>query len=299
MTVATDSLKSLSDHISSSLKTFRDYFGASTINSKDLVTGLFFGFIMLTLLLQLLAYYLRNGILFRISVGISFFIVLALFILASLTMILIIPLSDICMDPNNKILNLFSGQLAETLAYYITCEGSNPLDDDIQKLRSGLNNSQTILHQYKQYINTNCASMITSNFTAINNDVNNLAQLTYCDSINEIYSTAILKGVCTDGFAGLYNFWLVTFLVAAFMYVLMCLANIIYAHYDLNMQPISLNEDINESVDVEQQQKEQTGYEMVPIQENNVENETNHKDLQANIRRDQKVTVYAVKTTEV
>jgi len=176
------------------------------------------------------------------------------------------------MDPNSKILNLFSGQLAETLAYYITCEGFNPFDDNIQMMRSGLNSALVILQQYDQYIDTDCASMITSNSTAISNDINNLAQLTYCDPINEIYSTAVLKGVCTHGFSGLYNFWLVMFLVAAFMYVLICLANIVYAHYDLNMLPIASNEDyIDENVDVEQQHKEQEGYEMVPIQDNREE----------------------------
>ena len=79
---------------------------------------------MFTIILQSVALFVRSEFLFRVTAGVIFLAILPLFIAGSLTMLVIMLLADLCMDPNGNLKNLFGGNIASAISYYATCEGT-------------------------------------------------------------------------------------------------------------------------------------------------------------------------------
>lgn len=203
---------------------------------KKKVIGLLFGIIMFTIILQSVALFVRSEFLFRVTAGVIFLAILPLFIAGSLTMIVIMLLADLCIDPNGNLNKLFSGDIATAISYYATCAGSNPFQVYIDNILNALNT----VRESSMVSDSQCATFIHSNYTAIYNDTGVLTNLISCDFPHRIYSSAVLDGVCTNGFAGIYDIWVIIYLVAAFLFVILCLGNLVYAHYglDLSVHPM-------------------------------------------------------------
>eukprot|EP01035_Chromulina_nebulosa_P038941 gene38941-52586_t len=136
---AANSMQSFVDKIIEPLKNIEDSIRGIGVDKKDLVIGLLFGIIMFTIILQSVALFVRSEFLFRVTAGVIFLAILPLFIAGSLTMIVIMLLADLCIDPNGNLNKLFSGDIATAISYYATCAGSNPFQVYIDNILNALN----------------------------------------------------------------------------------------------------------------------------------------------------------------
>lgn len=173
----------------------------------------------------------------RIAAGVTFLVLLMLLIVGSAMMLPVKVMGDFCMDPNNNFIQLFHGNLARVVSFYVFCSGStNPLQREVDLMESVLADAERVLLQTKSDIAPQCYDAMQSNYSSIASNISSLAALLPCPSLNHIYSDMVLGGVCSNGATGLYNIWLLVFLLTAFLFVVLCLGNLIYAHYGLHLQ---------------------------------------------------------------
>ena len=207
--------------------------------------GLVFALIIVTIIFQSAALFFRSEFLFRVCTGLTFLIILPLLFASSLIMVVVMLLADLCMDPNGNLTKFFSGSVASAISYYATCDGSNPLQGYTDNILSVLKTIQ----QTTTISNTQCSTLLRSNFTAIYNDTVALTSLISCDYPHRIYSSAVLDGVCSNGFAGIYDIWVVIYFIAAVLFVILCLGNLVYGHYGLRLSVLPEEKESANEVD--------------------------------------------------
>lgn len=207
---------------------------------------------MIVLIMQLVAFYFRSGVLFRVASSVCFLIVVAVFIAGAVLMIVLVPLSDLCMDPSGLLQSLFSDDIADIVSYYTTCSGDNPLHDYVQSLNTYSAELETQLETLNvPYISSSqCYALLTSNYSSLASSVNSLGDLTDCSRTNSIYRDAVLSGLCGNGFTGLYNFWIVMYILAAFLFAGLCLSNLVYAHYNLALPSEQPTDPVEQEIEI-------------------------------------------------
>lgn len=201
---------------------------------------------MCIIILQSSALYFRNEFLFRLSAGVTFLVMLSLFIAGAVMMVVIMLLADLCFDPQGNLSKLFSGSTASTISYYAYCTDKNnnfynPFQSYINEIFSALDTMQQS-YAGRSGISSQCVTQLKSNYTAIYNDTQAINNLISCDFPHRIYSSAVLDGVCTNGFAGIYDIWVIIYILAAFLFAILCLGNLVYAHYGLHLLAIPTKE---------------------------------------------------------
>eukprot|EP01036_Dinobryon_divergens_P024925 gene24925-33420_t len=240
LAAASESSETLANSMLSTLHTLERFFQHPLVAQKDLSVGLFFGFVLLTVILHILALLCRSEKLFLISICLNVIVVLALFVCGSLIMVPLKFLGDFCMDPHSNLLKLLSGSsgsnsVAEIVSYYTACTGTNPFEVYIGEMNTELSNAQSALSTFLSsgYVDVQCYDMVSSNCTAIAMDTQSLSQQTSCEFPNRIYSSVVLGDVCNEAIVGIYDMWPIIFLLAALLFVALCVSNFVYTKYGL------------------------------------------------------------------
>ena len=138
---------------------------------------------------------------------------------------------DFCFDPSNNLLKVMQ---SDTFAYYVTCTGTNPF----ASLEESLNSYVTTLGTYistaytNSFITATCSNSLTYVQSQMSTNVKSLTGLVFgCESVNDIYTTVVLEGLCTYAFSGLYNLWVLQFIIAIALYVIISIAMVVYHSY--------------------------------------------------------------------
>eukprot|EP01036_Dinobryon_divergens_P024965 gene24965-33464_t len=248
---ASNSLNGFAQNALSSLHSLEYTLRYAAVAKKHVAVGILFALILFAVAFQLLSFLFRNEISMRIAAGVTFLVVLVLLVVGSVMMLPVKVMGDFCMDPNNNFIQLFHGNLARVVSFYVFCSGStNLLQREVKLMESVLADAERVLLQAKPTIAPQCYDAMQSNYSSIASNISSLAALLPCPNLNHIYSDMVLGGVCSTGATGLYNIWLLVFLLAAFLFVVLCLGNLIYAHYGLHLQ----NEALEVQDEADQQQ---------------------------------------------
>ena len=172
----------------------------------------------------------------RVAAGVTFLVVLVLLIVGSAMMLPVKVMGDFCMAPSTNFVQLFKGNLARVVSFYVFCSGDyNPLQREVDLMESVIADAERVLLKAKPSISPQCYDAVQSNYSAIASNISSLAALLPCPSLNRIYSDMVLVGVCSNGATGLYNIWILVFLLAAVLFVGLCLGNLIYVHFGLHV----------------------------------------------------------------
>lgn len=201
------------------------------INEKDIVIGCFFTIILIILLGYSTALYFSKKWLFRFCILITWLSVTALFAVSSVEMIIVMFLSDFCIDPSGNLTNILTSPV---FAYYITCTGTNPFGNSLNTIASDIASIQPQLDSIYStgIISQTCYNSLSSVETLMNSNFASLNSLaTGCQSINSIYTDIVLNALCTYGFSGVYNLWILQFIIAIALYFIMSFANSVYHTY--------------------------------------------------------------------
>ncbi len=146
--------------------------------------------------------------------------------------------ADFCMDPTKNLLDLLGRP--EILKYYLVCDGTGT-NSLLKNVNQALSEISNVKSQFGYILNNSTTLGVTTDCTNIlQSDVNFivdtltgdlLAPILKCDALNKVYSDIVLGALCTSGMKALYNFWVMKFIIALILYVLMCFADAVYHTY--------------------------------------------------------------------
>lgn len=228
ISAATNQISSLSSSVSDSVQGFSDTIGNTDMSIKDEVIGIYFSFIVVIIFCFIFALFFKKKFIFKISVGLSWFVVTALFIIASLLMVVVMFLADFCMDPAGNILSAAPSSIYEVLSFFITCSGTNPFSAPSDSLSTYTNDILTsVVNDFAT--TSECYTSITAQVNDVFTQINAIDNaVTTCTFLNGQFNDFINQALCTGGYKSLFDSWIVQFVLAFFLFLTMCFANAVY-----------------------------------------------------------------------
>ena len=178
------------------------------------------------------------------------------------------------------------------LNYYLTCEGTNPFQANIQNSTIYTNQVKAELTQLVTLIPAcNLDVNIQQSFHYIDNinlDLFNLVDETQCGTIYNVFNTAINQGLCNYIFTGYYALWITQFVTSGCFFFVMCYSSVLYQYFGQYWTILPMNE-VN--YDIEDIPPANATLEMVPqknvvVLENHNENHNNEYNIENHERND-------------
>jgi hypothetical protein len=136
------------------------------------------------------------------------FVLMCFCITAGITLIFSVAASDICIDPDVNLLSITPSSSNATAAYFITCEGYNPLKSDLDNITTGLEDSLSKVAEIRALLvassDSNCNDEVSEAdaLSAALDDslvvVGDATDLILCSSINPLYSSFVYDSLCTS-----------------------------------------------------------------------------------------------------
>ncbi|KAJ8601646.1 hypothetical protein CTAYLR_009833 [Chrysophaeum taylorii] len=164
----------------------------------------------------------------------SYLMCAILVLLVALEFGVAVKLADFCRNPDRNVLDILETranlgvEATDLVAYYVTCDGVNPVADDLIAAYADVQALNASLAE----IRTSGACVPESAIEALRvvcGDVNDalleLETAVYCPPINEEYSDLVHTAVCRKFLPSLYFFAIVHAIIAAFLYVFLYAAN--------------------------------------------------------------------------
>eukprot|EP01035_Chromulina_nebulosa_P033092 gene33092-44285_t len=165
---ASNSLNGFAQNALSSLHSLEYTLRYAAVAKKHVAVGILFALILFAVAFQLLSFLFRNEISMRIAAGVTFLVVLVLLVVGSVMMLPVKVMGDFCMDPNNNFIQLFHGNLARVVSFYVFCSGStNLLQREVKLMESVLADAERVLLQAKPTIAPQCYDAMQSNYSSI------------------------------------------------------------------------------------------------------------------------------------
>lgn len=201
------------------------------------------GFAVITSLLSTLGLMCKSSTLLNLTSLLSIFLFLLLILLVALELTLSVMFADFChYGPNQAIQEMadrmFTGEAQETVAYYTSCTGINPLDTHLDAAVSDLAEIQGVLAQANS---TNCdapaaIALMSKTYTAAVSTTSMMqgpTEASYnddpnfpgdykgqsCQGINEPYVHLVETALCNHVVTGLWELWSVHLAAACVLYI--------------------------------------------------------------------------------
>jgi len=143
--------------------------------------------------------------------------------------------ADYCLDPDGNtilIANEFSSSTSNATAFYVTCQGENPFQSDIDSLSSAVNQAQSDLTLLKT--NSNVCPAGSPYLDQLQTELNQLAVerddlvvLVACPTFNDPYQQVAYSDICGAGgtqqsfFNGALFIWIGSLVASVFFTILM------------------------------------------------------------------------------
>eukprot|EP01038_Epipyxis_sp_PR26KG_P007292 gene7292-9934_t len=181
-----------------------------------------------------LVVYIFYAILMALAILYAFAACLRIF--CCILMVGVMLMADVCMAPTQNLVDLLpSGNIQDTLSYYSTCTGSNPIGFDVTNATA----SVALVKEYYVNLTTSglCqnSSYLSSNYYIVQDlsyQVSNLTSFAECSPIQNIWDKAINIGLCDNTFTGIYVIWLAIFVTSGALYFTMCFASVLYEYFN-------------------------------------------------------------------
>jgi len=230
-----DSVSSALNPVSDELKNVISIVNGQVIPYVEYVVGGFYGAIFLIFIIYAIVAKCQTYCGFRFAIMLTWIISLLLFLISAVETVLVMFLSDFCFDPTGNLLRLANVGNSTALTFYLTCDGASPIGDkaasvlNITTELSNLINVANITMATPGCTRTSIFAPIVDMAKQISGEV--IQPLTKCNEINTVYTNIVLDSLCTHGFSGLYNMWLIQFVVAVLLYCIMCFGDAVYHTY--------------------------------------------------------------------
>jgi len=230
-----------------SISSFINIFDEQVPGYVGYLLGFAAGLAVLTSLTATLGIACKSSGILNLSSLLSIFLYLLLILLVALELTLSVMFADFChYGPNAAIQDManrqFSGEARDTVAFYTTCTGTNPLDTHLGTAVRELDSIHSVLAQVNSGSNSNttCAEygaigVISKTYTA---GVETTAMMAgpvddtdanfpgaykgqSCQGINEPYVHLVETALCSEAVTGLWELWSVHLAAACVLYICM------------------------------------------------------------------------------
>lgn len=124
-------------------------------------------------------------------------------------------MADFCVSPMSNLLTTMNpgSDYYNTVSYYTTCAGSNPLDQYLNSAQSTIESLLTTVQT--SYLNNAACSSVQSYFSASISEMNAILAIisqaesaASCSPIQDQVSQGLQDGLCSSFFEGVYVLWL-------------------------------------------------------------------------------------------
>lgn len=235
-TVLNDAISDIAPNIYSASDTFITY----GTTKKSTVVYIFYAFIAFDCILLALAAIIRNKVFMQVLLSFSLLIVIALTVICCIEMVIVMLLSDFCMDPIEYISTLASklfgstSSIYQAVDYYTTCSGSMPYTSDLISVNTELLSFQTQLNglQTAGCSDSDLTLAIQETSTLITSLTVLTNELSACTSIQLPLKEIIENSSCVDTINGFFIIWICQFLCSGFLYFTICAASVLYQYFD-------------------------------------------------------------------
>ncbi len=169
---------------------------------------------------------------------ISYVLIVLLLIVCTVSMVIVMGLSDFCIDPSGNIAGLFSegSSMVNTVTYYTECKGNNsPFGSYISDISYGINNITSLFG-----VSNTCTNNLQGAIDDISASLLVVSDSVECNGINDVYDQLINQATCGSGFSGVYKFWGDLYFLALFFFIMLCcIAALFEAHAEKNFDAVS------------------------------------------------------------
>ena len=168
-------------------------------------------------------------------------------------------IGDFCMDPTGNIQRLIPTQ---DFNFYLTCVPPNPLGGSVSDVQDSVSSLKADLYSAFNVTGSSaCGAAVMPLLDGISNNLNDVmvTNVLECNKLNDVYSDIVQDALCSYGFSGLYNMWIMQFAIAAALYFIMSFASVVYHSYvyaDADTTPLT-PESMRLLVDMAQYQQQQ------------------------------------------
>lgn len=193
------------------------------------------GIAVISVFLFLGGHVLQKLCLSQFAVTWGMIVYLIFLILGALWLLTTSVLADFCMDPSyNAVKSLpTKNDLRSLGVYYTTCNGTNPLQNDINEGWEDihkLNNSVNALLNSTCYNNNDLLQMrttinsIADSFTTVEQDLS-------CPPLQTLWFSFVNDGLCDDTYTGIFYVWGSQIFTSFFLFFLCLTAVVVYQYY--------------------------------------------------------------------
>lgn len=170
-------------------------------------------------------------------------LVLAITLICCVWMVVVALFGDFCMEPTtNTLAYLEDMSFYDTAAYFLSCTGTNPLEDPADTINEQVEDITYALNQlvYNSSSPAACqnnADLIDaiSFIDAANGEVTNIFSQLNCTNIQNVWEQLVHEGFCTDAFTGIFGLWAGLFACAWCLYFLNVVSSVLVQYFDTIM----------------------------------------------------------------
>lgn len=166
----------------------------------------------------------KSSLILNLSSLVSIFLYLLLVALAAVEMTLSVLFADFCVYGPTTAVNDMSGAFGETpkkvIDYYVSCEGTNPLDIQLNKTI----NTLAVISNFTAHDGGCKAAPIAAIGTEITSAAATQASMATtqaCSAIYDVYFEMVDTHLCSKTVSGLWELWAVHITAACLLYVCM------------------------------------------------------------------------------
>ena len=118
----------------------------------------------------------------------------------------------------------------EITAYYLTCEGENPFQADLDDASLFIGLADAAVNALSLTVCFGNAALLEAQGTinSIESAINSIEGIAQCEPTKEQVGSVIYEGFCQKSFRGVYQIWLGQYLSAAFVLALILAASLAY-----------------------------------------------------------------------
>ena len=147
-------------------------------------------------------------------------------------------MSDFCMEPTNNMLAVVPEDSYDTIAYYATCNGTNPIVEPLgDAYATVLLWNETITTLTEPGGDCEGNPYLIACYEDIDDILGNLtmiAETAACPPIQDEWANIFNDAVCDSGFYGIFFVWASQFTAIAFLFVLMVISSLLFKYFGLH-----------------------------------------------------------------
>lgn len=208
---------------------------------KNIVLYIFYAISMIMLVAFIAVAFTKRHLYMRVTIYTAQAAMVLLIIFATFEFIVMMAMSDFCMEPTDSVVNSLAGMgiIQQMAKYYSTCHGLNPIHASLAesyRYRDIIGNQLLDLFDPAK-TGAPCMSdrTVIRSFRALQSMYvvyENLASLMECDRIHDQWDRIFTLALCTNTMGGVLGLWIAGLITALGLFAVAITASVLMLYFD-------------------------------------------------------------------